>query len=90
MTVNYFFRLFPFSFPQASECFDNDDDCLLAVRVHNQVTTAAYATATGYAEPRIVDIKRGDSGYGFNIMGGNAVGMPIYVSRILPGGVAAR
>ncbi|XP_065181785.1 protein lin-7 homolog C-like [Sycon ciliatum] len=54
------------------------------------VTTAAYATATGYAEPRIVDIKRGDSGYGFNIMGGNAVGMPIYVSRILPGGVAAR
>ncbi|XP_065181783.1 probable serine/threonine-protein kinase roco5 [Sycon ciliatum] len=54
------------------------------------VTTAAYATSTGYGERRIVDIKRGDSGYGFNIVGGNKVGMPVYVSRILPGGVAAR
>lgn len=39
------------------------------------------------SEPRVVMLKKGDQGLGFNIVGGED-GEPIYVSHVLPGGVA--
>lgn len=38
-------------------------------------------------EPRIVLLRKADGGLGFNIVGGED-GEPIYVSHVLPGGVA--
>ncbi|KAI6209516.1 hypothetical protein M3Y96_00229500 [Aphelenchoides besseyi] len=38
-------------------------------------------------EPRIVHLRKGDAGLGFNIVGGED-GEPIYVSHVLPGGAA--
>jgi hypothetical protein len=38
-------------------------------------------------EPRLVTLKKGDGGLGFNIVGGED-GEPIYISHVLPGGVA--
>uniref|UniRef100_A0A914EP37 Uncharacterized protein n=2 Tax=Acrobeloides nanus TaxID=290746 RepID=A0A914EP37_9BILA len=38
-------------------------------------------------EPRVVVLRKGDGGLGFNIVGGED-GEPIYVSHVLPGGVA--
>lgn len=39
------------------------------------------------SEPRLVTLRKGDGGLGFNIVGGED-GEPIYVSHVLPGGVA--
>uniref|UniRef100_A0AC34FYS4 PDZ domain-containing protein n=1 Tax=Panagrolaimus sp. ES5 TaxID=591445 RepID=A0AC34FYS4_9BILA len=38
-------------------------------------------------EPRLVTLRKGDGGLGFNIVGGED-GEPIYISHVLPGGVA--
>lgn len=38
-------------------------------------------------EPRAVTLRKGDGGLGFNIVGGED-GEPIYISHVLPGGVA--
>lgn len=38
-------------------------------------------------DPRLVTLRKGEAGLGFNIVGGED-GEPIYISHILPGGVA--
>uniref|UniRef100_A0A914XXL3 Uncharacterized protein n=1 Tax=Panagrolaimus superbus TaxID=310955 RepID=A0A914XXL3_9BILA len=38
-------------------------------------------------QPRVVTLRKGDGGLGFNIVGGED-GEPVYVSHVLPGGVA--
>jgi hypothetical protein len=38
-------------------------------------------------EPRVVVLRKADGGLGFNIVGGED-GEPIYVSHVLPGGIA--
>ena len=38
-------------------------------------------------EPRLVSLQKGEGGLGFNIVGGED-GDPVYISHVLPGGVA--
>ena len=39
------------------------------------------------SEPRLVRLRKGDSGLGFNIVGGEE-NEPVYISMIVPGGAA--
>lgn len=51
---------------------------------------AAFAASEGHAHPRVVELPKTDEGLGFNVMGGKEQNSPIYISRIIPGGVADR
>ena len=44
----------------------------------------------GHAHPRVVELPKTNEGLGFNVMGGKEQNSPIYISRIIPGGVADR
>ncbi|CAI4224122.1 unnamed protein product [Auanema sp. JU1783] len=55
-----------------------------------KATVAAFAAAEGHAHPRVVELPKTDQGLGFNVMGGKEQNSPIYISRIIPGGVADR
>jgi S1-C subfamily serine protease len=55
-----------------------------------QATVAAFAASEGHAHPRVVELPKTDEGLGFNVMGGREQNSPIYISRIIPGGVADR
>lgn len=55
-----------------------------------KATVAAFAAAEGKAHPRVVELPKTDQGLGFNVMGGKEQNSPIYISRIIPGGVADR
>ncbi|VDD93987.1 unnamed protein product [Enterobius vermicularis] len=56
----------------------------------SKATVAAFAAAEGHSHPRIVELPKTDQGLGFNVMGGKEQNSPIYISRIIPGGVADR
>lgn len=51
---------------------------------------AAFAASEGHAHPRVVELPKTDEGLGFNIMGGKEQNSPIYISRVIPEGVADR
>lgn len=51
---------------------------------------AAFAASEGHAHPRVVELPKTEEGLGFNIMGGKEQNSPIYISRVIPGGVASR
>ncbi|KPP71931.1 protein lin-7C-like, partial [Scleropages formosus] len=53
-------------------------------------TVAAFAASEGHSHPRVVELPKTEEGLGFNIMGGKEQSSPIYISRIIPGGVADR
>uniref|UniRef100_A0A452TAX4 Lin-7 homolog A, crumbs cell polarity complex component n=1 Tax=Ursus maritimus TaxID=29073 RepID=A0A452TAX4_URSMA len=53
-------------------------------------TVAAFAASEGHSHPRVVELPKTDEGLGFNVMGGKEQNSPIYISRIIPGGVAER
>jgi len=55
-----------------------------------QATVAAFAASEGHAHPRVVELPKTAEGLGFNVMGGKEQNSPIYISRIIPGGVADR
>ncbi|CAD5210382.1 unnamed protein product [Bursaphelenchus xylophilus] len=55
-----------------------------------KATVAAFAAAEGFAHPRVVELPKTDQGLGFNVMGGKEQNSPIYISRIIPGGIADR
>lgn len=55
-----------------------------------QATVAAFTASEGHAHPRVVELPKTDEGLGFNIMGGKEQNSPIYISRVIPGGVADR
>jgi len=55
-----------------------------------KATVAAFGASEGHAHPRIVELPKTDEGLGFNVMGGREQNSPIYISRIIPGGVADR
>jgi len=55
-----------------------------------KATVAAFAASEGHAHPRVVELGKTDEGLGFNVMGGREQNSPIYISRIIPGGVADR
>lgn len=56
----------------------------------DQATVAAFAASEGHAHPRVVELPKTEEGLGFNIMGGKEQNSPIYISRVIPGGVADR
>nr|AAX27382.1 unknown [Schistosoma japonicum] len=55
-----------------------------------KATVAAFAASEGHAHPRVIELPKTDEGLGFNVMGGKEQNSPIYISRIIPGGVADR
>uniref|UniRef100_UPI00398E37DF protein lin-7 homolog A isoform X2 n=1 Tax=Pristiophorus japonicus TaxID=55135 RepID=UPI00398E37DF len=55
-----------------------------------QATVAAFAASQGHSHPRVVELPKTEEGLGFNVMGGKEQNSPIYISRIIPGGVADR
>uniref|UniRef100_A0A8C9VA64 Lin-7 homolog C (C. elegans) n=1 Tax=Scleropages formosus TaxID=113540 RepID=A0A8C9VA64_SCLFO len=55
-----------------------------------EATVAAFAASEGHSHPRVVELPKTEEGLGFNIMGGKEQSSPIYISRIIPGGVADR
>jgi len=55
-----------------------------------KATVAAFAASEGHAHPRVVELPKTEEGLGFNVMGGKEQNSPIYISRIIPGGVADR
>lgn len=61
-----------------------------AVFLMCQATVAAFAASEGHAHPRVVELPKTAEGLGFNVMGGKEQNSPIYISRIIPGGVADR
>ncbi|XP_055331845.1 protein lin-7 homolog C-like [Paramacrobiotus metropolitanus] len=55
-----------------------------------KATVAAFAASEGHSHPRVVELPKTDEGLGFNIMGGKEQNSPIYISRIIPDGLADR
>ncbi|XP_072574507.1 protein lin-7 homolog C isoform X2 [Paramormyrops kingsleyae] len=55
-----------------------------------EATVAAFAASEGHSHPRVVELPKTEEGLGFNIMGGKEQNSPIYISRIIPGGIADR
>ena len=55
-----------------------------------KATVAIFAASEGHSHPRVVELPKTDEGLGFNIMGGKEQDSPIYISRIISGGVADR
>lgn len=51
---------------------------------------AAFAASEGHSHPRVVELPKTEEGLGFNIMGGKEQNSPIYISRIIPAGIADR
>uniref|UniRef100_A0A2K5PRF6 Protein lin-7 homolog n=1 Tax=Cebus imitator TaxID=2715852 RepID=A0A2K5PRF6_CEBIM len=50
----------------------------------------AQGSCEGHSHPRVVELPKTEEGLGFNIMGGKEQNSPIYISRIIPGGIADR
>ena len=55
-----------------------------------KATVAVFAASEGHAHPRVVELPKTEEGLGFNVMGGKEQSSPIYISRIISGGVADR
>uniref|UniRef100_A0A8C7Q702 Lin-7 homolog A (C. elegans) n=1 Tax=Oncorhynchus mykiss TaxID=8022 RepID=A0A8C7Q702_ONCMY len=55
-----------------------------------EATVAAFAASEGHSHPRVVELPKTEEGLGFNVMGGKEQNSPIYISRIIPGGLAER
>lgn len=53
-----------------------------------KATVTAFAASEGHPHPRMVELPKTAEGLGFNVMGGKEQHSPIYISRIIPGGVA--
>ncbi|XP_057317791.1 protein lin-7 homolog C-like [Hydractinia symbiolongicarpus] len=66
--------------------FDTNDE--VRANATAKATVAAFAASEGHAHPRIVELPKTEEGLGFNVMGGREQSSPIYISRIIPKGVA--
>lgn len=53
-----------------------------------KATVAAFAASEGHSHPRVVELPKTAEGLGFNVMGGREQNCPIYISRIIPNGIA--
>jgi len=62
----------------------------IKARATAKATVAVFAASEGHTPPRVVHLPKTEEGLGFNIMGGKEQSCPIYVSRVIPGGVADR
>ncbi|KAG7225652.1 hypothetical protein INR49_005059, partial [Caranx melampygus] len=52
--------------------------------------SGSLCSQRGSLSPRVVELPKTEEGLGFNVMGGKEQNSPIYISRIIPGGVAER
>lgn len=77
-------------YEQVYETVDLDTNDEVRANATAKATVAAFAASEGHAHPRIVELPKTDEGLGFNVMGGREQNSPIYISRIIPGGVADR
>lgn len=55
-----------------------------------KAAVAAFAASEGHSHPRVIELPKTEEGLGFNVMGGKEQNSPIYISRIIPGGVSDR
>lgn len=55
-----------------------------------KATVAIFSASEGHSHARIVTLPKTEEGLGFNIMGGSEQSSPIYISRIISGGLADR
>ncbi|KAM5125775.1 LOW QUALITY PROTEIN: protein lin-7 homolog C-like [Callospermophilus lateralis] len=55
-----------------------------------KATVTVFATSEGHSHPRVVELPKREESLGFNIMGSKEQNSPIYISRIIPGGIAER
>nr|CAB3263438.1 protein lin-7 homolog C-like [Phallusia mammillata] len=62
----------------------------IAANATAKATVAAFAASEGHAHPRVIELPKTEEGLGFNVMGGKEQNSPIYISRIIPAGVADR
>ncbi|CAF0814450.1 unnamed protein product [Didymodactylos carnosus] len=53
-----------------------------------KATVAAFAASEGHSHPRVIELPKTPEGLGFNVMGGREQNSPIYISRVIPNGVA--
>ncbi|XP_020913341.1 protein lin-7 homolog C [Exaiptasia diaphana] len=72
------------------ETVDIEGSPELRAQATAKATIAAFAASEGHAHPRVVELPKTDEGLGFNVMGGREQNSPIYISRIIPAGVADR
>jgi len=77
-------------YEQVYETVDFDTNDEVRANATAKATVAAFAASEGHAHPRIVELPKTEEGLGFNVMGGKEQNSPIYISRIIPGGVADR
>lgn len=87
--INYVTGLFNIKFDSAL-CLYQGFVVFIKCCDHIQATVAAFAASEGHAHPRVVELPKTEEGLGFNVMGGKEQNSPIYISRIIPGGVADR
>ncbi|XP_071966359.1 protein lin-7 homolog B isoform X7 [Engystomops pustulosus] len=77
-------------YEQLYDTLDISGNAEIRANATAKATVAAFAASEGHAHPRVVELPKTDEGLGFNIMGGKEQNSPIYISRIIPGGVADR
>jgi len=68
--------------------FDTNDE--IRANATAKATVAAFAANEGHSHPRVVELPKTEEGLGFNVMGGREQNSPIYISRIIPNGIADR
>jgi len=77
-------------YEQVYETVDFDTNEEVRANATAKATVAAFAASEGQAHPRVVELPKTEEGLGFNVMGGREQNSPIYISRIIPDGVADR
>ncbi|XP_041093653.1 protein lin-7 homolog B isoform X3 [Polyodon spathula] len=77
-------------YEQLYDTLDISGGAEIRAQATSKATVAAFAASDGHAHPRVVELPKTDEGLGFNIMGGKEQNSPIYISRVIPGGVADR
>jgi len=85
-----FFRAVRDVYEHMYETVDVEGSAEVRASATAKATVAAFAASEGHAHPRVVELPKTEEGLGFNVMGGKEQNSPIYISRIIPGGVADR
>uniref|UniRef100_A0A6I8N1Z7 Protein lin-7 homolog B n=1 Tax=Ornithorhynchus anatinus TaxID=9258 RepID=A0A6I8N1Z7_ORNAN len=83
-------RLAPQVYEQLYDTLDITGSAEIRAHATAKATVAAFAASEGHAHPRVVELPKTEEGLGFNIMGGKEQNSPIYISRVIPSGVADR
>ncbi|KAJ0056613.1 hypothetical protein NL108_010561, partial [Boleophthalmus pectinirostris] len=90
MLIHVFFLSFFQVYEHVYETVDINSSPEVRANATAKATVAAFAASEGHSHPRVVELPKTEEGLGFNIMGGKEQNSPIYISRIIPGGIADR